>query len=95
MYSTMKKHVFMLIALVAMVAFALPAKAQMSDDEVISYVKAGVSNGKSQNTLIRELTLKGVTREQAERIQKKMQEAKKYMEQFALRYQAAQEEAGR
>lgn len=77
MYSTMKKHVFMLIALVAMVAFALPAKAQMSDDEVISYVKAGVSNGKSQNTLIRELTLKGVTREQAERIQKKMQEAEK------------------
>lgn len=73
----MKKHVFMLIALVAMVAFALPAKAQMSDDEVISYVKAGVSNGKSQNTLIRELTLKGVTREQAERIQKKMQEADK------------------
>lgn len=33
-------------------------------------------------------------REEALR-RKKMQEAKKYMEQFALRYQAAQEEAGR
>ena len=73
MYSTMKKHVFMLIALVAMVAFALPAKAQMSDDEVISYVKAGISNGKPQSALIRELALKGVTQEQAERIKRRIE----------------------
>ena len=71
----MKKHAFLLIALVAMVAFATPAKAQMSDDAVISYVENGLSNGKSQDALIKELAVKGVTKEQAERIKKKMEAA--------------------
>lgn len=65
----------MLIALVSMVAFTTPAKAQMSDEAVISYVKSGLSNGKSQDKLIKELAAKGVTREQAERIKNKMENA--------------------
>ena len=65
----------MLIALVSMVAFTTPAKAQMSDEAVISYVKSGLSNGKSQDKLIKELAAKGVTREQAERIKNKMEDA--------------------
>ena len=71
----MKRHTFMLIALVSMVAFTTPAKAQMSDEAVISYVKSGLSNGKSQDKLIKELAAKGVTREQAERIKNKMENA--------------------
>ena len=47
----MKKHAFLLIALVAMVAFVTPAKAQMSDEAVISYVEDGLSSGKSQQAL--------------------------------------------
>lgn len=68
-----KKQVFLLIVLVVMVAFVTPAKAQMSDDAVISYVEAGLSNGKSQDALIKELAVRGVTKEQAERIKKKME----------------------
>ena len=76
-----RKHAFLLIALVAMVAFAVPAKAQMSDDAVISYVENGLANGKSQDVLIKELAVKGVTKEQAERIKTRMesQQAKSAM----------------
>lgn len=69
-----KKQTFLLIALTTMVAFATPVRAQMSDDAVISYVEAGLSNGKSQNEIIKELAVRGVTKEQAERIQKRMGE---------------------
>ena len=69
-----KKQAFLLIALVAMVAFATPAPAQMSDDAVISYIEEGLSNGKSQQTLIKELAAKGVTKEQAERLKKQYEE---------------------
>ena len=69
----MRKHAFLLIALVAMVAFVTPAKAQMSDDAVISYVENGLANGKSQDALIKELAVKGVTKEQAERIKTRME----------------------
>lgn len=63
-----KKQAFLLIALVAMVAFATPARAQMSDDAVISYVKSGLEAGKSQTDIAKELAARGVTKEQAERI---------------------------
>ena len=69
----LKKQTFLLIALVAMVAFVTPAKAQMSDDAVISYVENGLANGKSQDALIKELAVKGVTKEQAERIKTRME----------------------
>ena len=64
----MKKHAFLLIALVAMVAFATPARAQMSDEAVISYVESGMAAGKSQTDMAKELAARGVTKAQAERI---------------------------
>ena len=64
----MKKHAFLLIALVAMVAFVTPAKAQMSDEAVISYVESGMAAGKSQTDMAKELAARGVTKAQAERI---------------------------
>lgn len=65
-----KKHLFLLLALVATFTFATSAKAQMSDDAVIDYVENGLSIGKSQDVLMKELALKGVTKEQAERLKK-------------------------
>ena len=72
----MKKHVCLLVALIAMVAFVVPARAQMSDDAVISHVESALSSGKSQDQIIKDLALKGVTKEQAERIKRKMEESK-------------------
>lgn len=52
----------------ALAAFSVPAKAQMSDDAVIAYVKDGMASGKSQTDMARELAARGVTQAQAERI---------------------------
>ena len=52
----------------AFAAFSVPAKAQMSDDAVIAYVKDGMASGKSQTDMARELAARGVTQAQAERI---------------------------
>ena len=71
----LKKQTFLLIALVAMVAFATPAKAQMSDDAVISYVESGIAAGKSQKDLAKELAARGVTKEQAERIKTRYEQS--------------------
>ena len=71
----MKKHAFLLIALVAMVAFATPAKAQMSDEAVISYVESGMAAGKSQTDMAKELAARGVTKAQAERIKAKYEQS--------------------
>lgn len=49
------------------------AVAQMTDDAVVQYVKTGVANGKSQDQIVKELLAKGVTKEQALRIQQAMQ----------------------
>lgn len=72
----MKKHACLLVALIAMVVFVNPVMAQMSDDAVISHVESGLSSGKSQNEIAKELTLKGVSKEQALRIKNKMEESK-------------------
>lgn len=47
------------------------AFAQMTDDQVIDYVKSGLASGKSQNQIGKELLARGVTQEQAERIKAK------------------------
>lgn len=68
-----RKQTIFLFVLIAFVAFVMPANAQMSDDAVMSYVESGLSSGKSQDKIIKELAVRGVTREQAERIKKKME----------------------
>jgi len=70
----MIKRLSTLILVVCTLALAsLPAGAQMSDDAVIAYVKQGMANGKSQEDMAMELARKGVTREQAERLQARLQ----------------------
>ncbi len=54
-------------------AFSVPARAQMSDDAVIAYVKQGMASGKSQNDMAKELAMRGVTREQAERLKARLE----------------------
>ena len=66
----MKRFKFLsIITLGCALAFmSVPAKAQMSDDAVIAYVKQGMASGKSQNDMVKELAARGVTRAQAERL---------------------------
>ena len=44
------------------------AQGAMTDDEVLEYVQQGVAEGKSRDDMVSELTLRGVTREQARRV---------------------------
>ena len=57
------------ISFVASVAFAMPALAQMNDDQILSYAKEALSSGKSTTALVKELASKGVTLEQVQRMQ--------------------------
>lgn len=49
---------------------------QMSDDQVIQYVKSAQQMGKNQKQITTELMRRGVTKEQVERIQQKYEDAK-------------------
>lgn len=68
-----KKLLIIITMAFAFALAAVPAKAQMSDDAVIAYVKDGMATGKSQNDMIKELAAAGVTKEQAERIKQSME----------------------
>ena len=48
---------------------AIPAAAQMSDDQILSYAKEALSSGKSTEAIVKELAAKGVTMDQVKRIQ--------------------------
>lgn len=63
---------FFLIFTLSGVVFA----QQMSDDQVIQYVKSAQQLGKNQKQITTELMRRGVTREQVERIQKKYEGSK-------------------
>ena len=68
-----RKFAFVLIAVIPLLGLSLPARAQMTDDAVIEFVKDGMATGKSQNEMIKELAAAGVTKEQAERIKEAME----------------------
>ena len=68
-----KKQTLVLVVLLMFAAFVTPANAQMSDEAVISYVKSGLASGKSQDQIIKELSVRGITREQALRIKNSME----------------------
>ena len=64
------------IALIAAVLFcsmSFATYAQMTDEQVIEYVKTASASGKSQDEISKELLLRGVTQEQAERIRARVQ----------------------
>ena len=69
-----KRLATIFIALAALAFFAEPARAQMSDDAVYSYVEDGLASGKSQDTIVKELAARGVTKAQAERIKKRLED---------------------
>lgn len=58
---------------VALLFSSVEASAQMSDDAVVAYVKEGMASGKSQNDMVKELSARGVTRAQAERLKEKFE----------------------
>ena len=58
----------LLIIAAAILAFASPLGAQMTDEQVVQYVKNAAAEGKSQTQIGKELLAKGVTEAQAERI---------------------------
>ena len=64
---------FLIFVTCALALASQPARAQMSDDAVIAYVKQGMASGKSQNDMARELAMRGVTREQAERLKTRLE----------------------
>ena len=61
------KRILLLCFMACWAVIQVNAQA-MSDDEVVSYVKKGVEAGKSQTQLYTELTSKGVTKEQLQRL---------------------------
>ena len=67
----MKKISFIAAALLCLLPFY--AQAQMTDDQVIEYVRTASATGKSQDAISKELLARGVTQEQAERIRTRMQ----------------------
>lgn len=69
-----KRSLTVFLSACASLFFALTASAQMSDDAVINYVKAGMAAGKSQQEMIAELAKRGVTREQAERLRARFEQ---------------------
>lgn len=71
-----KKLSTILIALTAFSFFAVPAKAQMTDDAVTAYVQEALAAGKSQQNIQTELASRGVTKAQAERIKQNIQQTR-------------------
>lgn len=65
----MKHKIFACILL--MMGLCAVAQAQMSDDQVIAYVKAGMKAGKKEAQIGKELMLRGVTQAQMERLKKR------------------------
>lgn len=56
-------------------AFSLSARAQMSDEQVVSFVKEQKASGKGDQEIGRSLLSRGVTREQMERIKTRYEES--------------------
>ena len=69
-----KKISTLTIVICALALASQPARAQMSDDAVIEYVKSGAAAGKSQTDMAKELAARGVTKAQAERIKAKYEQ---------------------
>ncbi len=65
----MKRLLLLTTALLCL--FSMGLNAQMTDSQVVDYVKNGVAAGKSESQIGKELLAKGVTKEQAERIKAK------------------------
>lgn len=65
----MKKFWILMTSFALLCGFSTAASAQMSDNEVIEYIKSGMAAGKGERQIGAELLARGVTQAQAERIQ--------------------------
>ena len=70
----MKKYMLLTLVFITLLVFVTPAKAQMSDDAVVSYVESGMAKGKSQVDVTKELFARGVTKEQVERVKARLEQ---------------------
>ena len=77
----MKK--FLLVA-TALLSLSFSLSAQMTDTQVVNYVKTAKASGKSETQIGRELLSRGVTKEQAERLKEK----------YAAQYSGTESEFG-
>ena len=66
---------FLFVSLL-LLGLAGTAQAQMSDQQVVDYVKNGISAGKDKNQIGRELVVRGVTQAQLERLKVQYEEGK-------------------
>ena len=72
--TALKRRLSALCAGLFLVAGMAWAQSTMTDTQVMEYVRQGLAQGKSQQEMVAELSLRGVTREQAERVYKAYQE---------------------
>lgn len=71
---SLKSKLSALCAGLFLVAGMAWAQSTMTDTQVMEYVRQGLAQGKSQQEMVAELSLRGVTREQAQRVYKMYQE---------------------
>lgn len=64
---------FLLAIAATMCLLSVPMNAQMTDDQVVEYVKTAASSGKSETQIAQELVSRGVSRSQLERLRDKYQ----------------------
>lgn len=64
-----KRFTTTLLAILFVAVLANPASAQMTDDQIITYAKEGITSGKSSDVIAKELLAKGATMEQIKKLQ--------------------------
>lgn len=72
----MKKKITILFFALLSICTTAWAQSSMSDEQVMAYVQQATAAGKNQKVIAQELALKGVNRQQLERIKKKYEQGK-------------------
>ncbi|MDE6070435.1 MAG: hypothetical protein K2F92_06165, partial [Alistipes sp.] len=65
-----------LVVFAALLCLAGRAQAQMTDDQVMEYVVQGLSAGKTEQQIGKELLVRGVSMTQIEQLKKKYEESR-------------------
>ena len=64
-----KRFTTTILTILFAAALAVPASAQMTDDQIITYTKDGLASGKTSDVIAKELLAKGATMEQIKKLQ--------------------------
>ena len=73
----MRKSLFFVLVWLSLACGVWAQQSTMSDQQVIEFVEVGIAQGKSQQQIAAELSRRGVTREQAERVKQLYQQQEK------------------